>query len=306
MRFKQPEIFLIAQTKPNDSEIARWLQYLGCDDETVQKYSSGKARITGGFDEGAVKTHGERIVELAGRRCYLAFQKGLNSNVQRIREDIAEYCTNILKQKHGSVLEHVYYSFAIEGVSRVFTGEMNRHRAGMAISEGSMRFIAYDDIPLTETPMLALTDSQIDDQLREYMAATVDDNVSHLTSLPVKKQRTRELFRECCYQIEHYYKQLRVVWNEELKPESKFKDKKHITSLLRRIIPMGVATGGVWTGNIRALRHLCTMRCAESAEEEICFTATKILEVMMREEPTLFGDFKQDANGFYAPVYEKV
>ena len=213
MRFVKPEVFLIAKSAPDDVEIRRWLDALGCDEGVSERYANGRPRLISGVPEGAVKSTGERIVELAGRRCYLAFQPGkLNPNVQRIREDIADYCENILKSGHGSVLEHVNFTFAIENVSRVFTGEMNRHRAGMAISEGSMRFIRYTDIPIVETPLLTLTpEDKADIQYIEYMkhVLPVFEDISHLTSIAVKKQRTREAFLRICFRIEETYSLLR-------------------------------------------------------------------------------------------------
>lgn len=301
MKFVQPEIFLIAKSKPDDTEIRRWMTHLGCDPAIVDRYASGTTDV-------AVKSDGERLVELMGRRCYLSFQPGkLNPNVSKIREDIAEYCDNILKSGHGSVLEHVYFTFAIEGVSRVFTGEMNRHRAGVAISEGSMRYIRYTDIPLAETPLLTMTAEDIaDPDYIAYVNAGYDDNIASFDSVAVKKHRTRELFQRHAEQTERDYAEFCAIWRDELRPESKFSFKKHVTSLGRRIIPMGVATGGVWTANIRALRHIATMRCSEAAEEEIAVVAVKILQVMMREEPILFHDFHLNDRGYWEPVYAKV
>ena len=70
---------------------------------------------------------------MAAKRCYMSFEAGLNPNVTRVRKDLTEYLDNVLKSGHGSVLEHATYTFAIENVSRVFTGELNRHRAGVGI-----------------------------------------------------------------------------------------------------------------------------------------------------------------------------
>ena len=69
---------------------------------------------------------------------------------------------------------------------------------------------------------------------------------------------------------------------------------------------MGVATGGGWTYNIRALRNICEQRCSDAAEEEIAVVAEKMLGMMQEAEPTLFGDFAKDAKGFYRPEYSKV
>jgi len=272
MRWVKPEVFLTAKSVVQPAGVRKWLERLGCSEEVIEKYTRGEG-----------KTDGERIVELAGRRCYMSFEPGLNPNVKKIREDIAVYIANIMDSGHGSVLEHVTFTFAIEGVSRVFTGEMNRHRAGMAISEGSMRYIRYSDIPMVDVPSL-------------------DPNSP---DVPLVRQKTRNAIAELCGIIEKYYMDLVARWSPVLEGKE-FAGKKQVTSMLRRIIPMGVATGGVWTGNIRALRHLFTMRCAESAEEEICYVAVMMLEKMMQEEPILFGDFAKDTKGFYAPVYRKV
>lgn len=278
MRFVKPEVFLIAKSVPNHKEVAKWLTHIGCTSEIVAKYS----------DPNSTKTNAETIIELAGRRCYLSFEPGLNPNVKKIREDIVQYCENIMKAKHGSVLEHVTFTFAIEGVSRVFTGEMNRHRAGVAISEGSMRYIRYDDIPIVDVPSIQ---------------GKVWDGVE--VSMEVNKSTSRLLIKGIVEAVEAQYKKLVAVWKDTFEGQE-FAGKKHITSMLRRIIPMGVATGGIWTFNIRALRHMLAMRASEAAEEEILAVAIMMLHKMQEEEPTFFGDFKPNDKGFYTPVYEKV
>ncbi len=277
MRFVKPAVFLIAKTLPKDSEILTWLKHVGCSDEVAKHYAFADV----------AKKPAERVIELAGRRCYLSFTPGLNPNVTKIREDIAEYLNNVMDSGHGSVLEHVTFTFAIEGVSRVFTGEMNRHRAGVAISEGSMRYIKYNDIPMVETPML-------------------EANEEDGHALQVKKVLTKQLFKRMFEQDEEGYKEFCEIWKDELAPESTFTWKKHLTSLGRRFIGMGVATGGIWTFNVRALRHMVTMRCSEAAEEEIAVVAGLILERMMKVEPILFGDFFKNDKGYWTPKYEKV
>ena len=299
MKFVSPAIFLVAKSVPQDDAIRDWLLHIGCDNDVAERFATG-----------GNKTNGERIIELAGRRCYLAFQpEKLNPNVTKIREDIAVYCENILKQKHGSVLTHVWFSFGMEGISRVMTAELNRHGVGSAISEGSMRYIAFNNIPFVETPAMKLTDEDLNDpDYVWYMKhATSDDNLAgHTDSIAVKKQLTRELFEWKMRMDEDFYVRFRSIWWKELQPSSTFRDKKHLTSLGRRGISMGVATGGMWSYNIRSLRHLITMRSAESAEEEIAVVAVMMLQKMMLEEPVLFGDFHQNEKGFWEPIYEKV
>jgi thymidylate synthase (FAD) len=45
------------------------------------------------------------------------------------------------------------------------------------------------------------------------------------------------------------------------------------------------------TANARALRHFIEMRGSEWADVEIRNVALKLLEIMQREAPSLFGDY---------------
>ena len=77
---------------------------------------------------------GEHLAEFAGRLCYMS-QRNPAGRATR------EYLVNILKQGHGSVLEHANYSLLLEGISRSLTHELVRHRAGFAYSQLSQRYV---------------------------------------------------------------------------------------------------------------------------------------------------------------------
>lgn len=286
MRFVEPAVFMIFKSMPLNDEIYRWLKHIGCSEETCNKFAYHRYAADGSRPA----TAAERGIELAGRRCYNAFEPGLNPNVTSIRESIESYLDNILKQKHGSVLAHFTFTFAIEGISRVLTAELNRHAVGTAISEGSGRYIRYSDIPFVDVPSIMLADEE----------PTTEDEL-----LNARRRATRDYIGRCVATIESFYDSIANVWEDVLNGPD-FAGKKHITSMMRRIAPMGLATGGVWTFSIRSLRHVLTMRGAEAAEEEILRLAVIILERMKKEEPVLFGDFNRNEKGFYQPKYEKV
>ncbi len=69
---------------------------------------------------------------------------------------------------------------------------------------------------------------------------------------------------------------------------------------------MGISTGGIWTGNVRAIRWIIEQRGSKYAEEEILFVSRLMLEKMMKATPLLFGDFEIDNDGFFIPRYSKV
>jgi thymidylate synthase (FAD) len=85
----------------------------------------------------------------------------------------------------------------------------------------------------------------------------------------------------------------------------KFGEKKHKTSFMRRFAPDGVATGLVWTANIRTLRHTIEARTDQGAEEEIRLVFGKIGELMRAEAPALFGDYTV-TDGMWVPRWRKV
>lgn len=314
MRNVDIEVFNIAKTQVDRAQVRRWMDYIGANGYEIpdEEASSDPALL----------------VALAAKRCYMSFEPGLNPNVTKVRKDLTEYLDNVLKSGHGSVLEHACYTFAIEGISRVFTGEMNRHRAGVGISEGSMRYIRYTDIPWWLPTSLRLTDEEgvalcagkrvfgLDFENTPEGAKHVYVHPDKLQELPnpdryhwtmaVKKLKTQALFMRHYAMTEVNYADGQEIWKEELAPESKFHGKKQVTSMLRRLIPMGVATGGVWTMNLRAVRHIIALRASEAAEEEIAYVFGKIAKFIVEQEPMLCGDFTQDEKGFWTPKYKKV
>lgn len=199
----------------------------------------------------------------------------------------------------NSVLEHVSFTYAIEGVSRVFTGEMNRHRAGVAISEGSMRYIRLDDLGFWMPDIFQNDDDTLRKVIPKEAMADVDIHDAKSTS--------RSILRSAFAQMEVNVAALCEEWRIE-DPSMGFKSKKLLTSAFRRIIGMGVATGGTWTINVRALRHILTMRGEkEHAEEEIYRVANLIADDMVKTEPLLFGDFEKDhKTRTWKPKYPKV
>lgn len=270
--FDEISVRVLASTVVDREAVRQWLDELGADE----------------FDIPSEETVSDPalLVALAAKQCYMAFQPGLNPNVNKVRADMVDYLDNVLKQRHGSVLEHVVFTFGINGCSRVFTGEMNRHRAGVGISERSMRYIRYTKIKFW-----------MPECFREDGADTPD--------FAKKKRESRELLTAQFESQEEMMIIFADIWAKELAPESTFHAKKVLTSAFRRGIGMGIATGGVWSLNLRALRHVIALRTDAGAEEEIVHVFKKVGKIMIARVPELFGDFKE-VNGSLVPEYWKV
>jgi thymidylate synthase (FAD) len=214
----------------------------------------------------------ELLLEFGGRACYRSWEPGLNPNVTKIRTDRREYFANILRSGHGSVLEHASWSFALRNVSRVFTHELVRHRAGSAFSQESLRYVRLADIGFRVPPAL------------EPIRAQVLAIVEQLEELQISAARELGI-------------------DEEGVP---FHVKKEVTSALRRLAPIGLSTDIVWTANARTLRHVIEMRTAEGAEEELRSVFDTIARLMQAEAPNLFQDFTRLDDGSWAPEHRKV
>src|SRR5437763_7762568 len=262
LRETTPQVFLVARPSVDLDGMRAYLESLG-----------GESWLERRLDETDGQPNpGEQIVEFAGRVCYRSWEPGLNPNVSRIRTDQREYFANILRAQHGSVLEHASYSFALRNVSRVFTHELVRHRAGSAFSQESLRFVRLTDIGFRVPPALEPVRDQvvnIVEQLEEFQRTAADELGIEEDGVP-------------------------------------FHVKKEVTSALRRLAPIGLSTDILWTANVRTLRHVIEMRTAPGAEEELRMVFDRIAEIMLAEAPNLFQDFRRSDDGSWVPEYRKV
>ncbi len=80
-------------------------------------------------------TDAEKLVEYAGRVCYMSQHNPAHRTTGEYVQDV------IIARKHGSVIEHATFTLLLEGVSRSLSLELIRHRAGTAVSQLSQRFV---------------------------------------------------------------------------------------------------------------------------------------------------------------------
>lgn len=263
LRETTPQVFLIARPAVDLEAMRGYLESVGG--------ASWLDRRVGEAPEGEVND-GEQLIEFCGRVCYRSWEPGLNPNVRRVRNDPAEYFANILRAQHGSVLEHANYSFALRNVSRVFTHELIRHRAGSAFSQESLRFVRLTEIGFRVPEALEPVRDQVItlvEQLEEFQRAAAGE----------------------------------LGIDDEGVP---FHVKKEVTSALRRLAPTGLSTDIVWTANARTLRHVIEMRTAPGAEEELRLVFDEIARIMRAEAPNLFQDFRRSEDGSWVPEHRKV
>lgn len=198
---------------------------------------------------------GEKLCEVAGRVCYMSFRKPRPGGN-------ATYLSHILEVGHGSVLEHAVFNFIITGVSRSFTHELVRHRAGFGYSQLSQRYV--------------------DESVAEYVEpdCIADDAELH--------QVWMEAVQHC---HEAYVKLVDGLAHKFSDVEDKTLRRKLSRQAARSVLPNATETKIFVTANARALRHFIEMRASEHAEVEIRAVAMKVLDIVRAESPNLFGDY---------------
>lgn len=197
----------------------------------------------------------EALCEMAGRVCYMSFGKGRKTN--------AEYLEHILDMGHGSVLEHATWSVVITGVSRSFTHELVRHRAGFGYSQLSQRYVDESTADFVEPDAIA------------------DDPELHTVWL----ESIRQAHDAYCRLVEG----LQAKFKDE--PDKTLR-RKLARQAARSVLPNATETKIFVSGNGRAWRHFIEMRASEHAELEIRKVAIQALRLLQQESPHLFGDYR--------------
>lgn len=243
MQHVRPQVFHLASTSVNYAGLEDLLEAIGVKDWETDATSPA-----------------EHLIEVAGRMCYRSFKPGLNENVTKIREGNQTYIGNILKQQHGSVLEHASDTFAIVNCSRVFTHEVVRHRL-CAFSQESLRYVRLTD-------------------LKGWIPGSLTNNSQYQIA-----------FLKAFRFLENIQKDLASDLDLDNQP---FNLKKKLTSAMRRLAPIGLATTIIITTNHRNWRHILAMRTSEHAEEEIRLVMANIAKILLERYPNIYQDMKID------------
>jgi thymidylate synthase (FAD) len=173
-------------------------------------------------------------------------------------------------------LSKVMGTFAMIGVSRVFTHELCRHRLAN-ISQESLRYVRLTD-------------------LGAYYPQSFDDIEDETT-----RNKANDIFNKAFEQDEENITELSKLFN--LEDEANFSAKKKLTSAMRRLAPMGLTTNIIFTSNQRNFRHMIGLRTSSGAEEEIRQVFALIAETLENMYPSMYQDMKPRPGDFGFPEY---
>jgi thymidylate synthase (FAD) len=239
---RKPTVYLVGKTTCNDEQIQ---QFLG--DHQVENWTTDT-------DEA-----GQKLSEIAGRMCYMSFARPRPGGN-------AAYLRNIIEVGHGSVLEHATYNFILTGVSRSFTHELIRHRAGFGYSQLSQRYVDESECEFVEPEVIA------------------------------RDPEAHAIFVRMCADAQRAYIELTNRLAERIEREQpdlpKTDRRKMARQAARSVLPNATETKIFVTANARALRHFLFLRGNFHAEDEIRGVAIAMWEIVRNESPNFFGDFE--------------
>ena len=205
-----------------------------------------------------------QLCKTAGQTCYMSFGPKRTKN-----EDAAAYFGRLTSAGHGSVLEHANFSFLLYGVSRSVTHELVRHRAGVGFSQVSQRFVAGSVLRFVERP-----EYQGDEELHRLFEERADRAAAEYGQMADRLLERQE------------------GGNSMLSADYKTDARKKVQQTARSLLPNETEAPMVFTGNVRALRHIVEMRADAHAESEIRNLAVRIFLCLVTADPILFGDYR--------------
>lgn len=211
------------------------------------------------------------VAEIGGRVCYDSFESSEHSIVKFFKND-PEHFINTSKDEdipssellyklahvhfHHSVLEHIQLSYYIKDVPRNVVIEANRSRIGVATSQKSSRYTIDD-----------LVNAWVLGSTRKFREV-VEVNVNIIDS----KQLT--------IISDYLWESLKLLNEQEtLVADLKGGKKKHQNDRVKFILPECWVLEGVWTFNLRSLKHFLDLRLNGSAYYGIQEMAQAIVNV---------------------------
>ncbi|MDO5754746.1 MAG: FAD-dependent thymidylate synthase [Tissierellia bacterium] len=202
---------------------------------------------------------GEKLIAACAKLCYSKsgatdIEEGLSP------EKTKAFLDRLVEMGHESPLEHVSFTFAVEGVSRTLTHQLVRHRLA-SYSQQSQRYVKVDDFQYIVPPAIR------------------------------KNKKAYEIYQKHMEQSMAAYDQIVHILEEEYMEKSG-KDEKQVEKVsiedARYVFPNGTETKIVFTMNARSLMNFFRHRCCNRAQWEIRELAIQVLNQVQNIYPTLF------------------
>ena len=202
----------------------------------------------------------EKVIATAAKLCYSS--SDISTLQDNLTEDkITKFIDMLMSLGHESPVEHVSFTFGIEGISRACSHQLVRHRIA-SYSQKSQRYVSENQF--------------------EYITPTAIEDVSF----------AKNKYDELMNYIQSEYNNIR---NELINYHiSKGYDKKVAEKMAnedaRYVLPNACETKIIVTMNIRSLFNFFRHRCCNRAQWEIRNVANEMLKLCLQKAPHIFAN----------------
>lgn len=208
----------------------------------------------------------EKIVAAAAKLCYS--ESGVENILEGLNPEKTEKFLNMLMDLgHESPIEHVSFTFGIEGVSRSLLAQITRHRIA-SYSVKSQRYVNEGMFTYILPPEI----EAVPEAKKVFLETMEQDQKAY-------DELTGILFQK-------HFKALTEQGIDE--KQAKTKAEKAAIEDARFVLPNACETKMVVTMNARSLMNFFHHRCCTRAQWEIRDLANEMLKLVKEVAPTLF------------------
>lgn len=208
----------------------------------------------------------DAIVAAAAKLCYSPV--GVDGIMEKLDdEEVAKFVNTLVNMGHESPIEHVSFTFAIEGISRSCSHQIVRHRIA-SFSQQSQRYVKLDQFEYIIPPEI-----EKNEKAKEIFIQSMN-----------KCQEDYDKLVEILFE-KHYQDLLDKGLNEK---KAKSQAEKMSIEDARYVFPNACETKMVFTMNARSLYNFFSKRCCERAQWEIRELANEMLKLVKEVAPVLF------------------
>lgn len=209
---------------------------------------------------------GEKLIASAAKLCYSSV--GISQIEEGLEDDkVKSFLELLMDMGHESPIEHVNFTFGVEGVSRTLTHQLVRHRIA-SYSQQSQRYVKLS-------------------QFEYIIPPNIENN-----------EKAKALFIKAMEEDQKYYDEISsLLYNDHFnrhiseglsEKSSKSKAEKESIEDARYIFPNACETKVVFTMNTRSLLNFFNLRCCNRAQWEIRELAIAMLIEVKKVYPVLF------------------
>lgn len=209
----------------------------------------------------------EKLIATAAKLCYSS------SDIESLRDGLTDdkvesFIDMIVSIGHESVVEHVSFTFGIEGISRACSHQLVRHRIA-SYSQKSQRYVSENGFEFITPPSVAgLPEAKAEyDRIIDEITRSYDKLAALLT-----EKHTSEFMSQGMDEKSARSKASKLA-NEDA----------------RFVLPNACETKIVVTMNVRSLFNFFRHRCCNRAQWEIRAVADEMLRQCLEVAPHIFA-----------------